>query len=463
MLKTIKFAFGIFIGISLCLIADPAMAGPEVDKKIKAEVLAPIGKVFGDLTDNLQGTVYTSLTGSFTKIHDSSIRDDYVVFSPKLELETEASLSEEVTTGIQGYFHLSTDPDTIQGWFNGPGQHYQKVRHADLTAAWLKYEGEDFELLAGKDAISIGLLELYSPSDRFGLWDGTDPLSTSALGVWQLGLNYFIDDDTISLRFIPFDKRSISPGLGSRWAGSSGSSVFTSLTSNSSVVDFYHPTHFENMGYLALYEGAREGMDFFGFAHHGPSSYSALSSTTRNALDPNSLVLELVNPISFSTGVGLSRVVDEWKFTGEMVYQRTYNGRDEDFIRYGAGLSYTDSKFANFVGLDKITSIVEFTGDEIISDAYADDWVQSSKLARPFRRTVFLRVVVEHNEDISYFAGSTVNVKYEDHTFGAGIEYRPNDNLKLQMSGAFFEGNSDTHFGRWTDNEYVKLGAEYSF
>ena len=81
-------------------------------------------------------------------------------------------------------------------------------------------------------------------------------------------------------------------------------------------------------------------MDFFGFAHHGPSSYSALSSTTRNALDPNSLVLELVNPISFSTGVGLSRVVDEWKFTGEMVYQRTYNGRDEDFIRYGQSKLY---------------------------------------------------------------------------------------------------------------------------
>ena len=251
-------------------------------------------------------------------------------------METEASLSEEVTTGIQGYFHLSTDPDTIQGWFNGPGQHYQKVRHADLTAAWLKYEGEDFELLAGKDAISIGLLELYSPSDRFGLWDGTDPLSTSALGVWQLGLNYFIDDDTISLRFIPFDKRSISPGLGSRWAGSSGSSVFTSLTSNSSVVDFYHPTHFENMGYLALYEGAREGMDFFGFAHHGPSSYSALSSTTRNALDPNSLVLELVNQISISTGLDY-RGEDEWKFTGEWSIREHTTGAMKTL--YGTGRS----------------------------------------------------------------------------------------------------------------------------
>ena len=67
MLKTIKFAFGIFIGISLCLIADPAMAGPEVDKKI-GRSLAPIEKVFGDLTDNLQGTVYTSLTGSLPKL-----------------------------------------------------------------------------------------------------------------------------------------------------------------------------------------------------------------------------------------------------------------------------------------------------------------------------------------------------------------------------------------------------------
>ena len=461
--KNVKAVFATFLCMGLQTAIGPAEAGPEVDAKIKKAMIAPVNKVLVDLATNFQRTASASFSGFVTKLDDSSIRDDYVVFSPRLEGETEASLNEEFSIGMKGYFSLSTDPDTVQGWFNGPGQHYRKIRHADLTAAWLKYEAEDYELILGKDVLSMGLLELHSPSDRFGLWDGSDPSSTTELGVWHLGLNYFIDDDTISFKFLPFDKKSISPGLGSRWAGTSGSSVFLNLPAGSSVVDFYHPTHFENMGYLALYEGAREGIDFFGFAHHGPSSYSALSSTTRNVADFNSLVLERVNPISLSTGAGLSRVIDEWKFTGEVVYQRTYNGRDEDFIRYGAGLSYTDSRFANFLGLEKITSIAEFSGDEIISDAYADDWVQSSKLSRPFRRTVFLRVVVEHNEELSYFAGSTVNIKYEDHTFGAGVEYRPSDNLKIQMSGAFFEGNSDTHFGRWTDNELIRLGAEYSF
>ena len=453
----------ILLAIGVSAVNAHAEAGSEVDAKIKKALITPFNKVLVDLATNVQRTASTSFSGFITKIDDSSTRDDYVIFSPRLEGETEASLNEEFSMGMKGYLSLSTDQNTVQGWFNGPGQHYQKIRYGDLTAAWLKYEAEDYELILGKDVISMGLLELHSPTDRFGLWDGSDPSLTRELGVWHLALNYFIDDDTISFKFLPFDKKSISPGLGSRWAGSSGSSVFTSLPTGSSVVDFYHPTHFENMGYLALYEGAREGIDFFGFAHHGPSSYSALSSTTRNVADPNSLVLERVNPISLSTGAGLSRVIDEWKFTGEVIYQRTYNGRDEDFIRYGAGLSYTDSRFANFLGLEKITSIAEFSGDEIISDAYADDWVQSSKLSRPFRRAVFLRVVVEHNEELSYFAGSTVNIKYEDHTFGAGVEYRPNDNLKIQMSGAFFEGNSDTHFGRWTDNELIRLGAEYSF
>ncbi|MEE2932861.1 MAG: hypothetical protein VX941_05500 [Pseudomonadota bacterium] len=461
--KNFKAICAILLAIGLSAVNGQAEAGSEVDAKIKKALITPVNRVLVDLATNVQRTATTSFSGFITKIDDSSIRDDYVIFSPRLEGETEASLNEEFSIGMKGYLSLSTDQDTVQGWFNGPGQNYQKIRYADLTAAWLKYEAENYELILGKDVLSMGLLELHSPSDRFGLWDGSDPSSTTELGVWHLGLNYFIDDDTVSFKFLPFDKKSISPGEGSRWAGTSGSSVFLNLPTGSSVVDFYHPTHFENMGYLALYEGAREGIDFFGFAHHGPSSYSVLSSTTRNVADPNSLVLERVNPISISTGAGLSRVIDEWKFTGEVVYQRTYNGRDEDFIRYGAGFSYTDSRFANFIGLEKITSIAEFSGDEIISDAYADDWVQSSKLSRPFRRTVFLRVVVEHNEELSYFAGSTVNIKYEDHTFGAGVEYRPNDNFKIQMSGAFFEGNSDTHFGRWTDNELIRLGAEYSF
>ena len=184
--KNVKAVFATLLCMGLQTAIGSAEAGPEVDAKIKKAMIAPVNKVLVDLATNFQRTASASFSGFVTKLDDSSIRDDYVVFSPRLEGETEASLNEEFSIGMKGYFSLSTDPDTVQGWFNGPGQHYRKIRHADLTAAWLKYEAEDYELILGKDVLSMGLLELHSPSDRFGLWDGSDPSSTTELGVVPL-------------------------------------------------------------------------------------------------------------------------------------------------------------------------------------------------------------------------------------------------------------------------------------
>ncbi|MDQ7090967.1 MAG: hypothetical protein Q9M50_10045 [Methylococcales bacterium] len=85
-----------------------------------------------------------------------------------------------------------------------------------------------------------------------------------------------------------------------------------------------------------------------------------------------------------------------------------------------------------------------------------------SRKARLFRNTILGKIEIEHNHQWGYVFSAIHNVESDFGLFG-GVEYKPNDNLKFRLEGAFFNGLSDTQFGRWEDNDYLRFRTIYKF
>lgn len=395
-------------------------------------------------------------TGYFKSPSASTADRDDAAFLGRFTIKSQGYLADSIAAGFSLYGAYSTQKHQYYGHFTNPGHRSRQPRFVDFNTAWLRYEADDFEIILGKDYIETGLSELYSPADRFGLYNLANPSQTYKIGVWQAGIDYFVGDDTLTFKVIPVHEKSLIPSENSRWLGNTDDPEFTALAAAYDIQESFRPVRIENIGYLLQYKGSRAGYDFFALAHHGPSIYPTLQQgaavNQRNKVDP----------LAMSVAAGVLKVIDEWKFFGEVIYQHSYGDRDEDFIRYAAGVSYNDNVLANFLGLSQINVSVQWSGDETVDAADPNRVDTRSREARPFRNTVFGKIEIEHNHEWGYYFSAIHNIEADFGLFG-GAEYKPNDNLTFRLEGAFFDGPDDTHFGRWEDNDYLRLRTIYKF
>lgn len=406
--------------------------------------------------DNANYELETSVTG-YVKSPASSLADrDKVAFLGRFTVKSQSYLTDSLSAGFNLYSTYSTQKHQYYGAFTNPDHRSRQPRYIDFNTAWLRYETDNIEIIVGKDYIETGLSELYSPIDRFGLHNATNPTQSYNMGVWQASVDFFISDDTFTIKVIPTGDKSFIPSEHSRWIGNTNDPEFTALAATYELQEKYRPVRIENIGYLLQYKGSRAGYDFLGLVHHGISIYPTLrQGTTANQFLK-------IYPLATSIAVGVLKVMEEWKFYADVIYQHTDHNRDEDFIRYALGISYSDNTLANVLGFNQINTTLQWSGDEAID---AEDLTQvntRSREARPFRNTILGKIEIKHNHRWGYFFSAIHNIESDLGLF-AGTEYKPNDNLTFRLEAAFFDGTSQTHFGRWKENDYVRFRTFYKF
>ncbi|GIT65343.1 MAG: hypothetical protein Ct9H300mP23_09700 [Nitrospinota bacterium] len=77
------------------------------------------------------------------------------------------------------------------------------------------------------------------------------------------------------------------------------------------------------------YNAVREGFDYFGLVHYGPTLYSVVKK--EGGIDKK------YNPLAVTLAAGLAKTVEEWKLYTEAAYQNTLKSEDEDFFKYVLG------------------------------------------------------------------------------------------------------------------------------
>ena len=169
------------------------------------------------------------------------------------------------------------------------------------------------------------------------------------------------------------------------------------------------------------------------------------------------------NPLALTLGAGLAKTVEEWKLYAEATYQNTLKSEDEDFVKYVLGVSYRETEFAEKVGLEEISPIIEYAGEIVTNPQLADNFTVNSKESRPGRNTLFLRVDFRRNDKWTGVFAVAHNISTADNFLTGLIQYSYSDNLKFNLERRMFSGRDDTQFGRWEANDYIGLNTEYKF
>jgi len=401
-------------------------------------------------------TLETTITGYFNKPSSPNADSDDIAGLGKFSMQSNIALSDTISTGFNLYALFSSQKQAYSGVFRNPGHNAVEPRIVDFNQAWLRYEADNFEILLGKDYLELGLASLYSPVDRFGLYNLANPTQAEKIGVWQASIYYFFNDDIFSVKVMPVYERNLLPSAYSRWLGNTQDPEFTALADQYEIQDYYRPVRFENVGYLISYKGMRAGYDFFANLHHGASIYPTLQLGN---LENQRIKID---PLATSIAVGVLKVIDAWQFYTEAIYQHSDQHTDENFVRYAWGLGYQDIALANELGLNHINATLQWSGDETVTAADYTKVDTSSRAARPFRNTVLMQLELEQSHQWAYVVSTTHNIA-DDFALMAGIQYKPNDNLRFRLEAAYFNGTETSHFGRWQENDYLRCKVQYKF
>ncbi len=361
----------------------------------------------------------------------------------------------------------STDFHEQQGTFKEPSSRSKRAGWVDFDRVSLTFEKDDFAVLVGKDDLSVGISTLYSPADRYNGAYGANPTVGDSIGVWQARVDYYIQDetmdDTLSFAITPYDQRGSIPDRTSRWAGSSGNYLFNDVSTVPGLTDasllqdqFNDPTP-DNWGYLLHYKGTRSGYDFFGAAHWGRSKYPIIRQK------PTTGEFFIVYPRALTLSGGVSATFGSFEVHGEASGQKTHHDYDQDIMKYVVGGSYRETDFANMIGLDEIKPIIEYAHEVRFDEQSGANNLLESTNARPYRESFLGRLDVIVNDTWRFNIGGAYNFIDKDATLALHGEYKHSDNLKAFADFVHFDGETDTQFGRWRRNHYVRVGAEWDF
>lgn len=393
-----------------------------------------------------------------TGLSRRDVDDDAVDGWARLMATTRADFTDELSLKIKVFGILPTTEGDHRGAFSLPRQQSTHAHYADFARLALAYDAGPFAVTLGKSDLSAGLSTLYSPADRFETTYAANPMHAFKTGAWQARLDVPIGDDTLSAAVLPFDNRSLTPGVHSRWQGSSGNYLFNRLNLGVGVqpTEPFRDSDPKNWGYLAKYKAARSGYDFFLLAHHGPSAFPIV-------YQQNPFKTEIMYPLAETLAGGASVTVDHWEFHGEASYQNTRLNRDQDFAKYVFGVSYRDSVLAGLLGWEEIQPVLEYTGEAFTDKTLSARTTADSSAARPFRDAVLARLEARISDHWKWTVGGSLNLVDRDSTLAASLEYKHTDNLTLRLDARHFEGNGDTQFGRWRNNDFIELGFEWKF
>jgi len=342
-----------------------------------------------------------------------------------------------------------------------------------INDLYLNYSRDTFNFLIGKKTITNGMSTLYLPSDRMRPQDLNDPLDVKDLNVWQAKLDWDVaESSTVTMAFLPIYQPQKQPSEASRWMGErkQGDSTEFDLydAGNLNMKEDTPRITDTNFGYFARFKKKGfHGWDFFFSYYHGPNPFWVVREDRVAGPLPGTTVPQRVKEVVKvdDYAAGFSTTYESWEFHGEVVYNYSYDRKDDDYFNYVGGFTYTFDDFAKKIWLEKIDVTVEYANEIITRFQNAENYVSSSKKSRLGRNDILSRINFEYSNKLSFqFVCNFQLTRGEEGRFQRlEAKYKVRDGLISKLAGEFFGGQSDSLYGRWVRNDRIILEVEYSF
>jgi len=393
-----------------------------------------------------------------------------------------------------GWFEAGTQEDSYSGVTQFMTDRDNRKRYAELNESFLNLSAGAAEFTIGKKIFNNGISTLYSPADRYTSADLNDPVNPVRTGAWQLACDYSHKDTAYTGAILPFYQEKKIPAAGSRWiisylpAGSSITSTYNlvpgSIEEMLEILYYYMDSLLENGDFAALLSGGksiavREDLpghdpedwgwfgrakksigiwDTFVSAYRGPAFYPVIR------LEDSTTIATLVKetPSVYQLAGGFSTTWKNTEFHGEALYSYSIHDHDDSYIDYVGGVCHTSEKLASSLRLDKIDFLLEYAGEVITADQDATDYILSSRRTRIGRNDLIGSVLATVTDDLSLHYLSDFTLSDNARFQRVGTSLRIMSGLVFTLDFEFFDGPSDTYFGRWRNNDRVVTSIKWS-
>lgn len=465
------------------LLKEMDTAQPDTGKPgPKAKAPKPdFGMVIASASEELADTLHKNLHGSLrlrafhffqnaAEREGADTRKDYgtalLKFTDKVKVNN-------WDFNIGGWLEFGNEENTYaETFFHQAVPDWERRRHLfEINELFTNYSGTNYNLVLGKKAVTNGLSTLYSPADRLRPQDLNDPMDPKDLNLWQARLDYFTDSTTLSAAFLPVYQTNKMPSESSRWMGErkQGDALEADMydSGNLNMQEDRPKLTDNNFGYFLRGKTTYKGWDLFASYYHGPNPFYVVREEQRATAVPGvTEPVRIKEVIKVDTwAAGFSTTHEKWEFHGEAIYNYSYDGKDDNYLSYVGGATYTIDDWAKKVGLEKIDITAEYANEIITNFQNAAGYVSSSKKSRLGRNDILSRVNLEYSDKLSFQFLSNFTLTYgaEGRFQKFQTKYKFRDGLTGKLAVEIFGGQSDSLYGRWYRNDRAIVELEYSF
>jgi len=355
--------------------------------------------------------------------------------------------------------------------------------HLELHELYLRVYLDAVDLTFGKMVFKNGISPGYSPADKYGPSDDTDPLDSRDLGFWLAQADLALKGVTITGALFPVYQPSILPCDRSRWMNMDGTASSSSglpaelqpRITRAGVPD----VSADNLAYFLRARGTLGGWGLFASAYYGLSSQEVFRGTPRlvNVPVPGGGVVPTIVPdldgeigrVWNAVG-GFSTTRGKLELHGEAIYSHSLGSKDDDFVTYGIGCSYNLDDLVNRIHLDKLKLFVDYAGESVTRERSAKGYVASSRDTRFGGKDFYIGdddliagIQVAATEDLEVTLLALKQLAKDGLYLGLKGTYRFGDKLSLAAGYDRFDGSAQGFLGRWDSNDRVVVSLEYAF
>ena len=451
-----------------------------------------------DLTVRLRGAHFTQSTGDDLLPKDT--QNSHGEF--RLSYATSATV-ERVRLATSGWLEIGNQQDTYAGVSRFFQDDNRRRNAWEINELYAVVDLDAAELTLGRKVFQNGISTLVSPANRYSPVDFNDPLDPRRLGVWQAALDVPDGDTTWTVAVMPFFSPPKTPSPESRWvSGEAWGGIPNYFGGNQGQFDdFLEWLHFVSsltrVDMVSLFErffgisfgGATPNItttydlpdaddpdqwsyfgrvktsagqwDLFASAFRGPSIYPVMRADLDMAAPAVHIAVE--HPITDQVAGGFSTTWKELEFHGEALYSHAEDGKDDSYLHYVGGSTWSNQSWPSRLGLHRMDITAEYVGESITHRQSADGYFISSRDARLGRNDVVLRAELFLTQDLSLHYLADILLSNSARMHRMGTTWRLTDNLTWQTALELFDGPGTSYYGRWRDQDRVVTTLEYRF
>lgn len=348
----------------------------------------------------------------------------------------------------------------VTRWFQDDTGRTER-RHLEINELSGMISQSDYDLVFGKKIFKNGLSTLFSPANRLLILDLIDPLDPKEFGLWQVKLDYYWDQYTLTGAVLPvFDGGKIPPPS-SRWTGKriDNDPRDFDFRDIKTAIEDSPDIKLSNFGYFGRVKTTYHGWDMFFSYYDGLNPYPVLKVGQRNG-KPTKLK-ENVRVGNYATG--FSTTWKKWEFHGEGLYNHSYNGKDDNYANFVGGITYVIDDFAKKIFLERIDITMEYAFEWVIREQYATGYTDSSRNVRLGKNDIFTRIQFKYNNNLDFVYVSDFELEDNGRFNHFEANYAFGRGFSVKLAVETFNGDDESYYGRWSLNDRVIAEIKYAF